>query len=382
MKSEDLLPIMEESGDKIVLFRPNIPKGAGEAVQRVLEGRWIGQGPQVDIFENRFEKRFGGGETWAVSCSSGTAALHLAYLLAGIGPGDEVICPVFTCTATNLPALYIGATPIFCDVDPTSMNIDLDSVRSKISSKTRAIVFVDYGGAPANLHQLKELAEEFQIPLIEDAAHALGAVYDGKPIGSISDFTVFSFQAIKHITTGDGGMLMVRNAEKYREAKRLRWFGIDREKKFRGVWENGITEIGYKYHMNDIAAAIGNCGLDEFDEKLQHRKVLLKKYGELLRGINAVEQVSYPFSDGHAAWLHTILVPDAINLRDYLYRRGIETGQVHFRNDRYAIFGGRRTDLPNMDEIENKYLVLPLHNQLTTRDIEIVVKGIAEFFNS
>jgi len=238
-------PVMEEGEGRIVLFRPNVPKKAIEYIAEVLESRWIGQGPRVDEFEKKFEESFGGGHT-AISCGSGTDALHLAYLLAGVKSGDEVICTVFTCTASNLPALYIGATPIFADIVPSTLNIDPAHVRSLITNKTKAIVFVDYGGLPAELDELVNISQEFNIPLIEDAAHALGARHNGRPIGSISDYTVFSFQAIKHITTGDGGMLMIKDPSKVEEAKRLRWFGIDRNSKFQGIWENDIHEIGFK----------------------------------------------------------------------------------------------------------------------------------------
>lgn len=381
--SKDEFPVaavLEEGSGKIVLFRPNVPVNAAQAVSEVLSGRWIGQGPRVELFERRFEEQFGDGATTAVSCGSGTDALHLAYLLAGVKPGDEVICPVFTCTATNLPALYIGAKIVFADVDAETMNISVQDVKRKISSKTKAIVFVDYGGAPANLDELRKISSEFGIPLIEDAAHAMGATYKGSHIGAISDYTIFSFQAIKHITTGDGGMLMVKDPSKVEEAKRLRWFGIDRSAKFQGIWENDITEIGYKYQMNDISAAIGLCALDEFPEKLQLRKDLLLAYINGLRGIPEVQQIGIDSPDEHGAWLHTILVDDPKALQQYLFKFGIETGQVHFRNDRYTVFGGRVSDLPNMDALESKYLVLPLHTHMTLEDVGRVVSQISEFF--
>ena len=373
MKIQDIkvAAVMEEGAGRIVLFRPNIPKKALEYVAKVLESRWIGQGPRVDEFEQKFQSRFGGGDT-AISCGSGTDALHLAYLLAGVKSGDEVICTVFTCTASNLPALYIGATPVFADIVPSTLNIDPKHVRSLITEKTKAIVFVDYGGLPAELDELLAISKEFGIPLIEDAAHALGATYKSRPVGSISDYTIFSFQAIKHITTGDGGMLMIKDPAKVEEAKRLRWFGI---------WENDIHEIGFKYQMNDIAAAMGLAGLEEFDEVLQTRKSLLEAYVNDLANIADLEIVGAPISDDHAAWLFTVIVPDAKELRDYLFTKNIESGQVHFRNDRYTLFGGRKSLLPNMDSVESKYLVLPLHTHMNIEDVEKVCQEITGFFS-
>jgi len=374
-------PVMEEGEGRIVLFRPNVPKKAIEYIAEVLESRWIGQGPRVDEFEKKFEASFGGGNT-AISCGSGTDALHLAYLLAGVKTGDEVICTVFTCTASNLPALYIGATPIFADIVPSTLNIDPAHVRTLITSKTKAIVFVDYGGLPADLDELVKISQEFNIPLIEDAAHALGAKHNDRSIGSISDYTIFSFQAIKHITTGDGGMLMIKDPAKVEEAKRLRWFGIDRNSKFHGIWENDIHEVGFKYQMNDIAAAMGLAALEEFDETLKLRKLLLSTYVDGLQGVENLEIVGAPVTNDHAAWLFTILVPDAKALRDFLFTKDIESGQVHFRNDRYTVFGGRKTILPKMDSVESRYLVLPLHTHMTARDVKKICAEIISFIAS
>jgi dTDP-4-amino-4,6-dideoxygalactose transaminase len=287
---------------------------------------------------------------------------------------------VFTCTASNLPALYIGAKPIFADIIPSTLNIDPKHVRKLITSKTKAIVFVDYGGLPAELDELLEISREFNIPLIEDAAHALGATYKKRPIGSISDYTIFSFQAIKHITTGDGGMLMIKDQAKVDEAKRLRWFGIDRNSKFHGIWENNIHEIGFKYQMNDIAAAMGLAALEEFDQTLQIRRNLLQAYMKELADISNVEIVGAPISEDHAAWLFTVIVPDARELRDYLFTKDIESGQVHFRNDRYTVFGGRKSKLANMDSVESKYLVLPLHTHMQVDDVIRIAEHIRDFF--
>jgi len=370
---------MEEKQGNIVLFRPSVPSGAIEKISQVLNSRWIGQGPMVEEFERRFENDFGHTAT-AVSCGSGTDALHLAYLLAGVKRSDEVICPVFTCTATNLPALYIGAKPVFADIEKNTMNIDTSDIERKINSKTKAIVFVDYGGIPANLTKLKSISDKYGLPLIEDAAHALGATYNSAPIGSISDFTIFSFQAIKHITTGDGGMLMIKNKDKVEEAKRLRWFGIDRSQKFKGIWENDITEIGFKYQMNDISAAMGLAALDEFKQNLSHRKLLISEYYRQLKEVDGVQCIGSDIDIDNAAWLFTVVVPDALQLRDYLFTVGIESGQVHFRNDRYSVFGGRTSNLPNMNELEDKYLVLPMHSHLSLEDVNRICNAVKNFY--
>ena len=371
------VPVQAEGDGKIVLFRPHIPKRAGEEILDTLSTRWIGQGPKVDRFENEFRERFCESLP-GVSVGSGTDALHLAYLLADIKPDDEVIVPVFTCTATNIPLLYIGAKVVFADVEKETLNIDVDHVRALINEKTRAIVCVHYGGLPCNMDELNEIAKEYGIPVIEDAAHAVGAKYKGTPVGAISDFTMFSFQAIKHITTGDGGFLSFKDEELLEKSKRLRWFGIDRSAKQLGVWENDIKEIGYKYQMTDIGAALGLASLEEFDQTFALRKSLLSAYIEGFKGLDGIKLIGGEgYEDReHAAWLCTVLVDNRRDLQAKLLEAGIESNQVHYRNDRYSIFGGRRSDLPNMDELENNYLVLPLHTAMNVGDVERIVSVV------
>lgn len=369
------MPVMKEN-EGIVLFYPHVPKTAIEEVTKVLQSRWIGQGPRVDQFEREFEKRFC-GQGRALAVGSGTDALHLAYLLAGLKEGDEVITPVFTCTATTIPFLYMGVTFRFADVDPETLNINVQHVRELVNDRTRAIVCVHYGGLPCDMEELQSIARQFNIPVIEDAAHALGATYHGKRIGEISEFTMFSFQAIKHLTTGDGGMLVIQNTALAPKAERIRWFGIDRSNKQKGVWENDIREVGYKYQMTDIGAAMGLAALKEFDETLKHRQSIFETYKKGLNGAEGIKLIGAHHTDRtHAAWLCTALVDRRIDFMHKLRDHKIESSQVHFRNDRYSVLGGRRSDLPNMDAVEDKYIVLPMHTHMTNADAEYVCEII------
>lgn len=364
-------PLMQEGDGKIVLFYPEISKNASKYVTDSLNSRWIGQGPKVDKFENQFNNKFN-SNGYSLSCGSGTDALHLSYLLADLKPGDEVIAPLFTCTATNIALKYLGVKIVFADVEKDSLNIDVNHVRSLVNENTKAIVCVHYGGVPCDLEELNQIASENGIPVIEDAAHALGAKYNGKYIGEISDFTMFSFQAIKHLTTGDGGMVTMMSKKLYEKGTRLRWFGIDRMAKQKGIWENDIKEIGYKYQMNDIAASIGLANLEEFDEKLKLRKKLYNLYySELIdfSDVNIIGGLDTK-SKVNAAWMMTILVDNRKDLHEKLRSNNIESAQVHYRNDRYSIFGGRQTgSFPNMDSVENKYLVIPLHTKMKESDV-------------
>lgn len=365
------LPLMKEN-EGIVLFYPNIPVNAISEVSKVLQSRWIGQGPKVSQFEKEFEDKFLTNNT-ALAVGSGTDGLHLGYILAGIGLGDEVIVPVFTCTATNIPLLYMGAKIVFADVDPKTLNINVNHVRKLVNERTKAIVCVHYAGLPCDMDELIAIAKEYNIPLIDDAAHALGATYKGQKIGEMTDFSMFSFQAIKHITTGDGGMLTIKNKDLVEKAKRIRWFGIDRTAKQMGHWDNDIFEVGYKYQMNDISAALGLAALTDFDNTLRYRQLLFAEYTKQLAGIDGLHIIGTGITDReHAAWLCTVIVENRSDFMKKLRSNKIESSQVHYRNDRYTVFGGRRSDLPNMDSVEEKYLVLPLHHKMTVQDVAYI----------
>jgi len=366
---------LNESQDNIVLFRPHIPSRAIEYVSQVLTTRWIGQGPKVDDFENRFNTLI--NSEAGIAVGSGTDALHLAYLLAGIGPGDEVITPVFTCTATNIPLLYLGAKPVFTDIQETTMNMDPTDIEHRITSNTKAISCVHYGGLPCDMDEIHAIAKKYNLPVIEDAAHAVGAKYKERAIGEISDYTMFSFQAIKHITTGDGGYLALKNPNELEKAKQLRWFGIDRNAKNKGIWDNDITEVGYKYQMTDISAAMGLAALEEWNETFSLRQALFSRYCTNLRGNSDLTIVGDGLTDRvHGAWMMTIMVDAPEQLQKKLLTNRIESNQVHFRNDRYSIFGGRKNDLPMMDKLESRYLVIPLHTHMTIEDVDRVCEVI------
>jgi dTDP-4-amino-4,6-dideoxygalactose transaminase len=362
-----------------VLFHPYIPSDAIPEIIEVLNSRWIGQGPRVDEFESQFSLQIAQSYP-SLAVGSGTDALHLAYLLAGIQPGDEVLTPLFTCTATNLPLLYIGAKPVFLDVNPRTMNISTAAIKESITEKTKAIVTVDYGGLPCDYDEIMLIAKEYGLKVIDDAAHSIGATYKNMKIGSIADFSTFSFQAIKHITTGDGGMLTIKDESLLSLAKRLRWFGINREAKEKGIWANDINEVGFKYQLTDIGAALGLAGLKNFGKVLEHRQLLLQTYMKELSGVPGLYNVgSEDMVDRtHAAWLHTVLVENRSDLQKKLRTRNIESAPVHYRNDMYAIFGGRKKIFSQMDAIEDKYLVLPIHMKLTQERVYEICEVIKE----
>ncbi len=363
----------------IPLFYPFIPDEAKKEVLDTLNSRWIGQGPKVDKFEKNFSNTLN-SQNCFVATGSGTDALHLAYLLAGIKPGDEVITPVFTCTATNLPILYEGAIPVFVDIDPNTLNINCDDIEHRITKKTKAIVAVDYGGIPAKYDQLVNLCKQYNLYLIADCAQSIGSKYKNYGACEYADFTAYSFQAIKTITTSDGGMLSIKNPNLLEKAKRLRWFGIDRSSKQKGTWENDIKELGFKYQMTDLAASLGLAALNHLPQLIDIRRNLLKTYIKNIHHEDIVVLHKEEESDYYVCpWLCTILVKrNRFGLMEKLRKYSVESAQVHYRNDRYSIFGERKKDLPNMDLIEDCYLVLPLHHKITVNDCLKICKIINE----
>ena len=371
-------PLLEARSKSIPIFYPHIPKNAKKSISKVLSSRWIGQGPLVDDFEKKFSNQFC-DKMPVIAVGSGTDALHLAYILSNIKKNDEIICPVFTCTATNIPLLYIGAKIKFADIDPKTLNISIESVEKLITKKTKAIVFVNYGGILNNLEKLNKIAKKNKIILIQDAAQSLGARYKRKSITKYSDFTIFSFQAIKHITSGDGGALTVRNKFHEKKGKRIRWFGIDRPKKQGGTWENDIKEVGYKYQLTDLGACLLLDSMREYKSIRTHRNSIYKTYLKYIiqnKKIKCVQSIDKNAEE--VMWLFTVITPYKDLLQKKLRERNIETNQVHFRNDRYSIFKkfSQNKTFKNMDIIQDKYLVLPMHTKMTISDAKRVSQEI------
>jgi dTDP-4-amino-4,6-dideoxygalactose transaminase len=329
---------------------------------RTLRSGQLAEGPQVKAFEREFGEKFGLKNVATVN--SGTAALELAYELAGIVEGDEVITPVLTCTATNLPLVHRKARIVFADIEK-DLNISVEDVKRKITPKTKAIVFVHFGGNNRGLKELLELSRERGIALIEDAAQAVGSDFWGK-----ADFTCVSFQAIKSLTSGDGGAIICKDDRLDAKARRLRWFGYDRELKQK-QGDMDLVEAGYKYHMNDIAAAIGRGNLASMDRIVAHQRALMEAYAK--KSITA-----HP-------WFAAILHPKRDALSAFLTSRGIGNGMYHYRNDKYSIFGapayGQTVPgkYPIMDEVESQYLLLPLNWYVSTGDVARIADAISEF---
>lgn len=340
----------------IPLFKVHMPPREAllPALESVLYSGQIGEGPQARAFEQRFGERIGNPRCLAFS--SGTAALHTALLLAGVGAGDEVVSTAMTAEPTNLAILHAGAQPVWADVDPANGNLNPVAVRERIGPRTRAIVVVHYGGVPAPLAALRAIAAEHGVALVEDAAHALGARYAGQPIGQDADFAMFSLQAIKHLTTVDGGMLACRDEALLARGRRLRWFGIDRTQPRTEV---DVAEAGFKYHMNDVTATIGLVQLEHIGPVLERHAANGRFLDTALAGIPGLEPCRFEAAAEPAYWFYTVLAEDRDGLARRLAEAGIAASTVHKRNDHHSVFAASRAPLPGLDSFAARMLHLP-----------------------
>jgi perosamine synthetase len=303
----------------------------------------------------------------------------LALVLSGIGHEDEVIMPAQTFVATGLAVSMQGARPVFADIQGDSGNIDPRSIPAKITERTKAIIAVHWGGYPCDLSEISAIAHRHDLVLLEDAAQALGATYNGRPIGSISRFTAFSFQAIKHLTTGDGGALCCGNAGDADEAFVKRWFGIDRANSVPSILGErtyDIQSLGYKYHMNDVAAAIGLGNLSDFGPRLARRQEIGAFYRERLTNVAGLELLRIKPDRTHAYWLFTVLVERRQDFIRKLKLNGVPASVVHLRIDRNTVFGGVRDDLTAQSEFDNRQIAIPLHERLSDEQIERIASLI------
>ncbi len=359
------------------MFQPFVSDRALPRLEQVLRGRWVGQGALVEEFEREVEKVLGIPHAVAVNASS--SAIRLALTLCGVRPGDEVITTPMTCTLTNHPILEQFARVVFADIQYETGNIDPSDVERRITPFTRAILCTHWGGQPPDLEELNRIAGRHGLTVIEDASEAFGAMYKGKPIGTISRFAAFSFQAIQIVTTGEGGVLAVRDEAANRQARMLRWYGIDRETRkpnSLGYYDFDITSVGFGYHMTNISAVIGLENLKRLGEQKSHRQAVADRYRNAFRsvpGITLLEERPDRESSNHFYTLH---VGDRDGFCRKLKERGIEASIVHYRNDAYSVFGGFRRDLPGLERFDKSYIGLPTHMHLSPEDVEYVVDAV------
>ncbi len=361
----------------IPIFNTFISPKAGEFVQNVLTSTFLSEGKLVSDFESQLAKQF--DILPPVAVNSGTSALHLALILAGVKPGDEVILPAQTFIATGLAIKYMGAIPVFADIDYMTGNICIDSIKSKLSERTAALMIVHWAGMPCDMDEILSIGTQYSLPIIEDAAHALGAYYRGVAIGALSDFTCFSFQAIKHLTTGDGGAIACRKEEDVSKAKKIRWFGIDRAKSpmsHLGERVYDATEVGYKYHLNDYSAALGIANLEGFSERQSRLLQISDYYSSHLANVPGIKLWTRPNDRVSANWLYGMHVERRDDFVRAMNSRKITASVVHQRIDRNQILGGLRHDLVNQEKFDETQVHIPIHGAISDEDLDCIVSSI------
>jgi perosamine synthetase len=367
----------------IPVFRPSITEEEIQAVREVMESGWLGLGPKTAEFEQEFARYVGARH--AVGMSSGTAALHLALHLLELKRGDEVIVPTITFVSTPHSVVYTGATPVFADVCPDTVCIDPRDVERKITPRTRAIMPVHYGGHPCELDALHGIVRGHDIAIVEDAAHACGAEYQRKRIGSLSPLTCFSFHAVKNLACGEGGMVTTDNDDYARLLRELRWLGISKDTWQRTVenpvyaWHYFVNRLGFKAHLNDIAAAIGLVQLRRLEQLNARRRTLVARYTERLSQLSGVQcPAEKPYV--RSAWhLYAIQVEDRDELIAYFKERGIAPGVHYYPTHLHPYYRDRKAECPRAEELWKRLLTLPLYPDLREEEQEHIIQTVEQF---
>jgi dTDP-4-amino-4,6-dideoxygalactose transaminase len=368
------------------VFKPAIEQEELDAAREALELGWLGMGSYVGAFEEKLRNFLGVKDQHVVAVSTGHAALHLGLLLAGVGPGDEVITPSFNNAADFQAILATGAEPVFCDIEDDSLCIDLKSAKRLVSPRTKAVIVMDYDCMLCDHDRVAEFARDHGLRVIHDAAHSFGSKYKGMMVGSFSDISMFSFDPVKTITCIDGGALVVKSEEEVNRLHEMRLIGMSQPAKVMytnaRAWTYDIKSIGFRYHMANLHAAVGLAQLSKVDQIIESRRASCRYYNRHLKKIPGIVAPQTDFDD-ITPFLYYIRVPadrrDAV--RTFLGEQGIDTG-VHWQPGHWftLLKDCRRDALPVTEQVASEILSLPLHSFMSTETLEAVVDSVASFF--
>ncbi|WP_198543812.1 UDP-4-amino-4,6-dideoxy-N-acetyl-beta-L-altrosamine transaminase [Petroclostridium xylanilyticum] len=360
-----------------------------QAVIKTLKSDYLTTGPKIKQFEEKL-KEVAGAE-YAVAIANGTAALHAACFAAGIQEGDEVITSPITFAASANCVLYMGAKPVFADIDPATYNIHPDEIRKKITKKTKAIIPVHFTGQPCDMDEIIKIAKEYDLMVIEDGAHALGAEYKGKKIGSIGDMTTFSFHPVKHITTGEGGAITTNSKELYEKLLIFRTHGITRDvekmTKDEGPWYYEQHFLGYNYRITDFQAALGISQLKKLELFLEKRRKYVKQYNDAFKDIEGIV-IPYQLPQTISAWHLYIIQLELQKLavgRKEIFQelRSRNIGvNVHYipvyYHPYYQKLGYQKGLCPHAEKLYDRMITLPLFPKMQSEDVEYVIQSVKE----
>ena len=366
--------------------RQSIDEEDIQAVTEVLRSDWLTTGPKVLEFEQVFAHFVGTKE--AVTLSSGTAALHAAMYALDIGPGDEVIVPAMTFAATANCVMFQGGTPIFADVDPDTLLIDALEVEAKITSRTKAIISVDYAGQPCDYDLLRNVAKKHGLALVDDACHSLGGSRKGRPVGSLADLSTFSFHPVKHITTGEGGMVTTDDSELARRMRVFRNHGITtdhHQRELQGSWYYEMVDLGYNYRMTDFQCALGLSQLKKLPGRVKRRQEIARKYDQALAEIDEVEPLHVLEGVKHAYHLYVVRLRKDLdrgtvfrNLREIGIGVNVHYIPVHLHPYYRASFDIGPGLCPIAEKAYEKILSLPIFSSMREEDVRSVIRSVVK----
>jgi dTDP-4-amino-4,6-dideoxygalactose transaminase len=367
----------------IQVQRPSIGNEELEGVKKVFETGWLGMGKSVFDFEDRIKELLGVKNIVAVN--TGTTAIHLVLDSLDLKRGDEVIVPSFTFAATIQAIIACGATPVFCDIESDTLNMDATDMKKRITARTKAIMPVHYGGLSCDMDEILKTAKERNLRVVEDAAHAFGSSYKGRMIGSFGDIACFSFDPIKNITCGEGGAIATDDDEISGVMKKKRVLGIDKDTWSRfgqkKDWFYSVNMTGFRYHMSNINAAIGLVQLEKLDRFLSRKKEIVQRYDNSFTGVDGIEMLKRDY-EGTAFFSYVIKVKEKRDeLMEFLKERGIGSGVHYIPNHFQPLFKDYRVVLPVTEKVWQEIITLPLYYDMTDDDVGFVIRSVLEFFN-
>ncbi len=377
-----------EPGIQLPYGRQWIEEEDVRAVAEILRADWITTGPRVPAFEAAVARFVGARE--GVAVSSGTAALHAAIHAAGVGEGDEVVVPAMTFASSANAVVFEGGTPIFADVDPDTLLLDPAEVERRLTPRTRAVMAVDYAGQPCDYEVLRQICRSHDLTLIADACHALGAAYRGQRVGTLADLTAFSFHPVKHITTGEGGMVMTDSSERATRMRTFRNHGISSEARMRerqATWHYEMVELGYNDRLTDFQCALGMSQLKRLKDWLARRRALAAHYDQFLAALDGVTPLTVREDVEHAYHLSVVRVEGGGEARrDAVFQamraRGIGVNvhyiPVHLHPFYRERFGTGEGQLPISEQAYEEILTLPLFPRMSEADVDEVVTSLTE----
>ena len=375
----------------IPFSRPWIDDTEIEAVSQVLASKWISTGNRVREFERAFAEHL--GVKHAIAVSSCTAALHLSLVVTGVGNGDEVITTPYTFTATAEAIRYVGAKPVFVDIHPDTLNIDTTKIERAITSRTKAILPVHIAGIACDMDAIQNICRNYNLVLIDDAAHAIPTEYKGQSIGNIGDLSAFSFYANKNLTTGEGGMITTNSDAFAKPLRTMRLHGIDKDawarQSQRDIWRYDITTEGYKYNMTDIQAAMGLCQLMKLNKQHERRRNFAQIYQTELANFPQISTPAVPDNPSEHSWhlyiiqLHTGNRDEVVaSLREANIECSVHYIPLHLFDFYQEQYGYRVGDFPCAEAAFERVVSLPLHPGLTEEDLHTVIAAIGKILNT